>query len=134
MNKVWYIDMESTHGVKGLACVTDAFSRNTVGIGPDAEYEGTAFEVVMRLRRSGYTELVTDVPELRATWNAYEHALKNPPVRVIGAHDVEGYAMALYVAGFENARVWMFENMTKQEALEMYEKAQEVMGDANDGT
>jgi hypothetical protein len=132
--KTWYYDGENTHGIKGLAFVTDEVYGNLVGIGPDGSYTGTALMCAIHLHEAGYKALETDVPELRAAWNAYQQAMDNPPVRVIGAHDVEGYAMELYVAGFLSARIWMFENIGKEEALNMWEKAQEMINGADDGS
>jgi hypothetical protein len=67
--KTWYYDGEYTHGINGLASVTDERTENLVGIGPDFEYVGTADELVAYLRAHGYSELETDIEILRIAWD-----------------------------------------------------------------
>jgi hypothetical protein len=69
----WYVDHEYTHGIKGLACVTDdGRHSNVAGLGPDMVLEGSsAKDCVGALRGMGFTELETDVDELRREWDAW---------------------------------------------------------------
>lgn len=66
--RTWYYDDENTHGIKGLACVSDERTTNLVGVGPDHEFTGTAEELVASLRGLGFTELETDIEILSIAW------------------------------------------------------------------
>lgn len=66
--RTWYYDGETTHGIRGLASVTDVRTQNLVGVGPDHVYVGTAEELVTYLRAIGYTEIETDIEILSIAW------------------------------------------------------------------
>ncbi len=70
--RAWYIDGPYTHGIDGLACVTDEGPFvNMAGVGPDEEFFGTAAECAEHLWEHGFREVETDVPELAAAWAAW---------------------------------------------------------------
>jgi hypothetical protein len=70
LRQTWYVDGEFTHGIPGLACVTnDGPHPNVIGIGPDMTLEGlSAMECVAALVGMGFDDLDTDVVELRTAW------------------------------------------------------------------
>ena len=83
---VWYYDGENTHGVAGLACASTEADANTVGVGPDYEFTGTAQQMVDHLLAEGYNDLDTDSPELRRAWEAA--TLRHIPTGLIRVGDV----------------------------------------------
>jgi hypothetical protein len=67
----WYADGPSTHGEERLACVTNEGPfENMAGVGPDHHFQGNAVQACHWLHDLGYTEIDTEVGELRAMWDA----------------------------------------------------------------
>jgi hypothetical protein len=70
--QTWYVDHEYTHGVAGMACVTnDGPFYNRAGVGPDMILERLSpKQCAGALRGMGFVELDTDIKELEEAWRA----------------------------------------------------------------
>jgi len=69
--RTWWITGSATHGMEGLACVSEEWELGGVGsMAPDDEFTGTVAEMVAYLVEQ-YDDMDTDDEELLEAWGAW---------------------------------------------------------------